>query len=199
MSRTIMFNQDTKKSFLFSIGLLVIIWVLVGSFSWAINVKKRKTSELMTNIATQSGRKTEIKSLAQKLININDKIEKIDTFILPPGQEVLVEFIEEIESIGKTVGVELVINSIEVMSPALPVLKDYEELNLKLEVTGNFTQVFHFASLIENLPYHVDIKQVNLNGTLEGEEKKKISVWKGDFVFKVLKLKIVNSEDKPEV
>ena len=153
----------------------------------------------MTNIATQSGRKTEIKSLAQKLININDKIEKIDTFILPPGQEVLVEFIEEIESIGKTVGVELVINSIEVMSPALPVLKDYEELNLKLEVTGNFTQVFHFASLIENLPYHVDIKQVNLNGTLEGEEKKKISVWKGDFVFKVLKLKIVNSEDKPEV
>ena len=194
-----MFNQDTKKSFLFSIGLLVIIWVIVGSFSWDINVKKRKTSELMANIAIQSGRKTEIKSLAQKLTNLDDKIEKIDTFILSPGQEVLVEFIEEIESIGKTAQVELVINSIEVMSPALPVLKDYEELNLTLEATGSFTQVFHFASLIENLPYHVDIKQVNLNGTLEGEEKKEISVWRGDFVFKVLKSKIVSREDKPEV
>ena len=31
------------------------------------------------------------------------------------------------------------------------------------------------------------------------QEKKEISVWRGDFVFKVLKSKIVNSEDKPEV
>jgi len=182
-------NRDTKKSFLFPLGLLVIIWALVGSFSWIINVKKGETSELMANITAQSSRKNEIKTLAKKLLDLNDKIEKTDSFILLPGQEELVKFIEKIEFMGKTAEVLLTINSIEAeaKSPDAPA-KTYEDLNLKLDVVGSFKQVFHFMSLIENLPYHVSIKQVGLNGNMEREEKVEKSVWSGDFIFKVSKL-----------
>src|SRR3989344_8715975 len=133
-----MWNEDTKKSFLFSLSLLIILWVLVGSFSWITNLRKKETSKLMTNIAVQSSRKNEIKTLAKKLVDLNEKIEKTESFLLGPSREDLVKFIEEIEFLGKTAGVELN-NSIEVGAKNVEAdAKDYEELNLKIETDGSF-------------------------------------------------------------
>jgi len=184
-----MLSGDTKKRFLFSLGLLVIIWVVVGSFAWIINSKKKETGELISSIALKSSRKNEIKSLATKLLDLNDKIEKTNEFLLLPGQDTLVKFIEKIEYLGETSGVKLEIDSIEVTPNSEESLaKKYEELNLKLNASGSFKQMFHFASLIENLPYHVNIEEVDLKWNLEGEEEEKKSVWRGDFTFKVSKL-----------
>mgnify|MGYP001565393044 FL=1 len=143
----------------------------------------------MANITAQSSRKNEIQTLATKLLDLNDKIEKTDSFILLPGQEELVKFIEKIEVIGKTAGVSLTIDSIEVepIGSDAPT-KTYEELNLGLNIVGSFKQVFHFFSLMENLPYHVRIEQVGLTQNMEREGKVEKSIWRGDFIFKVSKL-----------
>lgn len=104
-------------------------------------------------------------------------------FVAPQGT---VDFINFVESIGKTSGVTL---EIENLGEVGKESNDFSEiLTIETTITGSFRGVFYFLSLLENAPYQIEILAANIER--QGEDpKEKNQTWQGRITFHVLKIK----------
>jgi Tfp pilus assembly protein PilO len=182
-------NNHIKNIFLISTVLTLTVWLAVSAFFVIINKKKSETSMLMAEISEQTSRKEEISSLAKEIEDLKEEITEIDSLFIGKDQDEVVAFIENLEQIASKSGVESEISDVEVVAlkdDKMP--KGFEEVALKIELEGNWTEVFHFLNLLENLQKHISFQQIQLDLVAAGDNEGEVA-WKGYFDFNVSKRK----------
>lgn len=92
----------------------------------------------------------------------------------------LVKFIEDIERAGKESGVDVHVQSADLAAGP----KDSGP-SFRLEASGNFSSVFKYSFLLENLPYEISFTEINI--TKSGDVKEP---WNALYVIKLLSYEI---------
>jgi len=140
-----MAKQNIKRRFFLSLMIVLIIWFSAGFVFQITRNQIKKTEVLLADTNLQTSEKEEIKSLANQIKVLDDKIQKTEKFFLGGNQEDLVGFIETLESMSESVGINLTIKSIEVKKiDDIALADNFENLDLKLEAKGNWRGVLHF-------------------------------------------------------
>ena len=121
-------------------------------------------------------RPEDLKLLAQSVI----------TKIIPHGD--FVDFIEKVESNARSQGVNITVQSVNVVPRSDDENDDKQIMHLRLETHGTWTQTMGFINYIEHLPYKIDIKNLSLSKT-ESADKKPSTDWHGTFEVTALKFK----------
>lgn len=192
--------SQTKNIFKAILIIDIIAFVLYGALFFLIKNKNQDTSTLLNN-AERDLKKDEFLRVAKFSLDQNRaEVEKLDTFFV--AKDGVPNFIEYIEGLGKESGVALSIGNVSV-EPDTKNKDDFKEiLRLKVEMLGSWQELFTFLSIIENLPYRVQIDNVSFavdaseealffggeasttNSSLSGGNQ-----WKGFIEFTLLKLR----------
>lgn len=168
--------------------------VFGACFYLFMNIKKidKVVSEQLTQIESEVKKDESLRSIKNLMNDTKEEREQIaGLFVQPNGT---VDFIEEVESLGRVAGVKL-----EVESVGIGALKDKtgsstESFRLFFKTEGSWGGTMHLLSLLENMPYKISFENVRLgkvSGGSSSESGKGItpSYWSGNFSFSVLKIK----------
>lgn len=128
--------------------------------------QKRAVNEARSDLALIEKKASDSRSLKTFMDGIKKETEKIDAVFL--NEEMLVNFIEDVEDISRKTGVFLEINSIKTGK------KGDLGANFIFKLSGGFGEIFRFLGLLENMPYQIIIKKAHLRS--EG----KSSDWAAD-------------------
>ncbi|MEK7478185.1 MAG: hypothetical protein AAB645_02340 [Patescibacteria group bacterium] len=90
--------------------------------------------------------------------------------------------IAQLEELGAKAGVEYVLNKAE----------DQGGLRYDITIKGNFTDVYHFISLVENLPYQIMITSANLEKV--PSQKDENLPWSANLIIGIANLSTSNKQ-----
>lgn len=185
-----------KKILLACITLNVVAVGFYAFVLWSIQAKNEKVVEVLGQVNEDMKKDESLRAVKISLEENKDFISQIDSFFVP--EDGVANFIASLESLGRASSVELSIASVEIQPNSAK--NDFKEgLNIRIETSGSWFNTFYLLSVIENLPYKIDINQVSLtlsNATdkilfsgLGPRTKTSGEYWKGSFDITVLKLK----------
>lgn len=177
------------------IPLLLVVSLLfsIGAGFAYMHVYKmivKKNAEIgagTRQLSGTSGNEEQLSALKKTLTDIAKKWDKASSYIL--GTNGVVEFIQKIEMLGRTLNVDIEISSLtENASKGAEVLPDsLELLNVQLIVSGDWKDLLQLLVFIESMPVATRVNDVQLKKT--GEAFTKTGSWKGFFSLVALKKK----------
>jgi Tfp pilus assembly protein PilO len=178
----------TKQILVFTVFLAFASVVFYILFFNNIKEKNNTISAIANDIDIAIQKETKLKSVKDIIKDTKQGREKIDTYFIKDDE--IINFIEEIEKIGRDIGVDVEIISVSISDSKLQQDNISELLNLSLEAQGQWGRVFHFLAFIENLPFKINILTMNLTAIYKGGGKKESSgIWKGFFSINAIKLR----------
>lgn len=194
-------QEKTKKSMIVSIVLAVAIFVIYGFVFYDIKAKNEQISSL-TNDVQQLRSKDDILKATKTILDQNkDLISQLDSYFIPADG--VVGFIRILESVGKFSGIDMTINSVGTETDS-KVKDDIKEiLRLHVKTNGSWENTFYFLSILENLPYRIDVEEATLGlmgstdkvffdnktALAQTRQQNKDEKWEGSFNVIVMKLK----------
>lgn len=177
------------------LALIVLNLIVFGAFFYLFtNIKKmdKVVSEQFLQIESEVKKDKSLRSIKNLMNDTKKEREQIARFFV--GSNGTVDFIEEVESLGKIAGVKLVTESVGVDAIKDNAAIGTESFRLSIKTEGPWSGIIHLLSLLENMSYKISFGNANLNKISDGSDsaknKNKTSpYWKGDFTFSVLKMK----------
>jgi len=155
-----------KKLLIVSVIFTLITWFVAVSLFLFIENENNKNSALFDEITEQTSRRDEIVALSRNTKALEEGMSKLDELFVGNNQEAVVSLIEEVESIAKTSGPELVISQVNISPIGNENLDKYfENVDLEIEVEGSWKEVYYFLNLLENLPHNIKFKQSKISST----------------------------------
>lgn len=118
-----------------------------------------------------------------------EKRAMVDTYFLTTSS--VAPFLEQIETLAKTAGVALVVDSVAEDTRTVAGAKKPETYGVVVFTTsfeGAWQDVYRFLSLLEHIPYASRIERVSLEQISSTENTKAGFGWKGVVVFSIAKL-----------
>ncbi len=176
-----------KKIFLSAktVRLLAVAAILVivslsayGITVWKINKNIGEAVALGGDIAAEAQKDRSIESIRNILRNTAAEREKIDGYFVKSDN--IVDFLEKIELMGKKSGVALSFDSVDIPQNEKNVLR------LRIGTEGNWEDSFYFLSLLENLPYKIELEKSALAKISKTVSNVKTFYWRGDFTIRLL-------------
>jgi len=195
-------NLGTKTLFVISLGFLIVVIVVYGLLFRAMQKSNERIVKYKQEIVQSENRELHQKSLVALVEDIGPSVEKLDSYYV--SADGVVSFIEMLEKLGTSSGVAVSIDSVMVgdqggVSPDTTASSTTEKLRLSVSFTGSWKNDIHFETLLENLPYNVFIKNLNLSTSFENttafstpsvsKKSPPEAEWKGKVVIDVIKLK----------
>jgi hypothetical protein len=193
--------QKTKKTMIISIVLAVAAFIIYGFLFLNIKAKNEQISSLANDAQDLHSKDDVLKATKTILDQNKDLISQLDSYFIPADG--VVGFISLLEGVGKYSGVDMTINSVgtEADTKAKDDIK--EILRLHIETDGSWKNTFYFLSVLENLPYRIDVEQVSLGLTgatdkvlfdtksdkAQTRQQGKDERWHGSYDVTVVKLK----------
>lgn len=189
-------DSKTKKILLLvMIPTIILVFVYVYIL-FDLNNKNQETASILNE-----NEKAYVKNLnfqsTKKIINSSkESILNMSTFFIT--KDGVVNFINTIESIGKSVGLNISIASVDIKTDTNKSNNSQnnnkDELNLDIETEGTWTQTLKFIHLLEYLPFNINLNQVNIinlnmDNSKNNTSKSKTSSWHGSFAVSVTKFK----------
>jgi hypothetical protein len=144
---------------------------------------------------------TEISNLQKEVSSLQTQVQEFSKYspddlktlarsvtakIIPRGD--FVDFIESVESNARSQGIEISVQSVDVVARSEDQNDDKQIMNLRLVTRGSWAETMRFINYIEHLPYKIAIKNMNLvkntadEGAGDGD-------WRGSFHVTALKFK----------
>ncbi|MBT3282845.1 hypothetical protein HON59_01515 [bacterium] len=180
--------KTTKQVLTFTAILAIVSVTFYVLFFNNIKEKNNTISAIVNDVDIAVQKETKLKSVKNIIKDTADGREKIDTYFIKDDE--IINFIGEVEKIGRDIGVEVEIISVSIGDSKLQQDNVSELLNLDLEAEGSWSRVFRFLTLVEKMPFKVNISTINLEAIYEGESKKYSSgIWKGFFSINAIKLR----------
>jgi Tfp pilus assembly protein PilO len=187
-------NARMKKICFILVILLVVVaagcigfWLLIRHTVQEIYVAEAAAEEAKVNFQEEN-------ALKNLLGEVGPDIQKLNTRIIAP--EGTVAFITYIESLARSAGVGITINSVDVKDSTKELEKEkFELLMLTIHAEGAWKEIYTFISMVESLPYKVVIESVGLSqdaftqSNASGTAQTVSHTWKGNIMIKVLKRK----------
>lgn len=163
-------NKKIKKLLAVFFLVDVVLLCVYGYLFFVITDKNKETAALYLTSHQQSSDKEKIQGLARMLKESENDRKKLSEYFVTKTNAVA--FIEQIEKIGKDVGVGLTVNSVS------DAAKDKGSIELSFSATGSFPDMYRLIALVESMPYKVTLKKMDMQRA--GDLKEGIS-WKGNF------------------
>ena len=181
--------KKTKQIFALVTVLLVVSIVMYVIFFINIKEKNKNISSIVSEIDLVVKKEVRLKSVKNLIKETEGDHIKLNTYFITDDK--VVDFIENIENMAKDVGVD-----IEVVSVYVNDIKDdsiqknniSELLRLSIEMSGKWSNIYHFVSLVEKLPFKIDILNINLENMYNGDNENPEN-WKGVLNLSAVKLK----------
>jgi len=119
----------------------------------------------------------DLKKLAE---SVNSRIVSQDDFV---------NFIENIEGVGRAQGVSIIVRSVDVEPRSEDTADDKENMRLKLETTGSWENTQRYINYLEHLPYKINITNLNLSILKAEGSASSTPTWRGGIELTTLKFK----------
>ena len=133
-----------------ALGMFVVYGFL--SFLMIRNIDKAVLSS--EEIADESRKEENLRLLKKSIDNTVEERANIATHFV--SEDDIVPFIERVESLGALSHARVTLRSVSVEGEKNDMLK------LELSIVGSFSEVFHFLTLAEHLPFKVLFEKTNM-------------------------------------
>lgn len=155
-----MTSRNSKSLLILSFVVLVALLAVLAFVLYDIRTKNLETSELLEK--TNGVAESEILAQTVRIARNSAPLEltAFDTFVF--SGEKLVPFIENIEEIGRSLGLTTEIASVNRV-PGDKKASEPDTVHLVIESDGPWTSIFTFVRTFENYPHHVMIDDMNLS------------------------------------
>lgn len=147
---------------------------IYGYLLFVVESKNKETSVLYATSHQVASDKEKIQELERVLKDTEGDRDKLSQYFIAKTNAVT--FIEQIEKIGKTAGVDLSVSSVSDDE------KDRNSIQLNFSATGSFLHLYHLIALIESMPYKVVIKKADIQVGANGSPEVTTPLWEGSFV-----------------
>ncbi len=149
--------NSTRTILILSIIFACIGWAVYAFLLWNTSSKNDDLYELARELKIQEERQRQISSAASLLSVSEGKIGRIENIFLGSEDSDVVEFLQEIEDLRTGMNIELDITSLEERNiGGLPFLA------ARIDMRGQWKEVFNFIRLVENMPYSIDGQSITL-------------------------------------
>ncbi|MEW5907815.1 MAG: type 4a pilus biogenesis protein PilO [Patescibacteria group bacterium] len=159
----------SNKKFIISIILVVFLDLLAlfAVFYFYLRIENQIIilNKIPQDLFLAENKEQNIKILKREIEEIKEQWKEVNSIFL--DKESTVSFIENLESTGKKLGLEVKFDSIDFAD------KKTEKPILNLHAEGSFSNVFQFIVLLGNLPNSIVLKELRLSKISE--------LWRGDF------------------
>lgn len=152
------------KGIIFATVILVAVVGLSFGLWWWIGESLTKITEENANLATLQAdtlQRAKVLALAGETAEAREKIGQY--FV---KADTLAGFIEQVEFMAKSAGVNLTISQAAAKENAF----------LDMYAEGTFSQLMNFAHLLESMPFHAQVVKLSLAKS-PGEESKQAGTW----------------------
>lgn len=180
-------NSGTAKRIIISIFLLIVAVSFYCILFLLIKDSGQKVSEMKTKIDEINGIESTINILRNDADETKDNREYLNKIFLQ--KDGLVGFLEYLENLGQSSGANLSISNVnsDVMTNATSTV---ENIFIQINIEGSFKSVLKTISLIENMPYNIEVLRASLSHIQSSSKNNKTSIdWKLDTEIKILKAK----------
>ncbi len=182
--------MKNKQKLIISIVLIVGINLIAIAGWWFVYSSVQQERDTIANLRREidinERRMNNSRSLGVLLTDIKKDEEKISLTFLNSNN--IVKFIEDLEFLGRKASTTLEVNAIKLPTPG----DNIKEPAFHFKITGTFGELFQYFTLLENLPYQIEIERVSLfnpqtsNSGGITNTKKSIPIWKAEFDVKLL-------------
>lgn len=176
-----------KNTILVLMISLIATLVAVGIFLFVLKVIKNKnehTSVALVSLQEKIKDKENATIFVSKVEEIKSLREKIGGYFVNP--ENIDVFVSNLEEIGTQIGSTVEVKGIEIPP------KTKNTIIIRLSINGTFDKVINTISLLESLPYQININQMYLNKDIVEELKEgetpQTQTWQADVSFNILSL-----------
>jgi hypothetical protein len=146
-----------------SVALLSIVLYFVGLF--IVLNETKKLENLYGNTESESSKEQKFLAIKSVVDANQDTIQTLKKFFVQKGDEV--KFIEQIEGITKNSGIKFNIVSIDVKAGGSNDFK--EDIAVKMQTEGAWTDTVSFISKLERLPFGISITGVDMSLVAPGQ------------------------------
>jgi hypothetical protein len=183
-----MFENHRTKIILIICSTLTVLFLGACVFLFVFVIQSSEVISGNSDSFQEAMQSKEKSAAIEKILDDTAAERKeIGSFIL--NSETVVEFINKIENLGRTVGLSLNVDSVGTVA-ATDKLKDrFEYISLYVSTAGSWAKSLDLLSALEHFPYELNLKQVVLTKQATDLKKNTGSVWNGNFTIHVLKLK----------
>jgi len=184
-------RSKTKTKQIFETVMVMTIIALIAYIVLFIQIKeKNEIVSALTNEAESIVQKeTKLRSVKNLVRDIERERNIIDSYFITDDN--IVDFIEIIENLGKKNGLSIEITSVKVDNIDSDIekkIKMGELLRVNFKTKGHFSELFQLLSVLENLPFKIDLLNIDFSksaGVLNRD--KNINLWSGFFSITVIK------------
>ncbi len=173
--------------------LSVASLTLFGAIYYVYSDIKSKNETILTveqDLSSKNQKHDYLMSLQNLVESIDPEVQKVESMIIPKSGDVA--FIEEIENLGRSSGLLVEIDSLNLTTDPKVSSSTLSVLKVKVRATGAWVDVYKFASQIESLKYRIKINKFTLSSKEELTAIRSQSSnkeWQGIFEISVLEYK----------
>lgn len=158
--------------------LFLTIFTCLYLYQDILNTKE-KVEAVSLDLVTEQKKAAELEAIQKNIkLTISDSDTLKSLFVSADG---VVDFIQYIESVGRSVGLKVTTKNIEPQDEETLSALGKENMKVSLETSGSWQATAQFLSLLQNIPYKSEILSVDFSFA----EKR----WNGNILFKVIKNK----------
>jgi hypothetical protein len=179
MKKTIKMKNKLKTKNILAV-VIVLNFILVGAYTYAFYMvkEKNKSASKVSGELEQYLSKEGVINLVKKSVkDTTNEREKLNSYFV--SRDDIVKFTKKIESLGEIAGVNLTIMGLRTQGNIL---------FFDISSWGSFRNLLHLVSLLENLPFKVDVKKAYIDKAEAppGKEDVGVSGWEGNFTVKLV-------------
>lgn len=174
-----------SKKFLLSAALITVVAALAYSVLFVQVKKKNERISTLINDIEQNAKQESVQNSTKQLLAETAPLRrKLAGYRI--AKDEAASFIEMLETVGRSVGVLVTIESVEVA--ARTASPPAEDLRLAVRFEGHWQSVVRFLGLLELLPVEGRVEQALISRKSEGSGTR-ASLWRGDVTLLALKEK----------
>lgn len=177
-------NHQTRTALFISGTIALFSLVLFVGVFYLIYAKSAEITTIENDLASAEAWENSSVSVKRLLVDTRDARNKIDSYFI--GSDNVVSFIESIESLSKFVNVDTNVNTVGI--DQISDTSKFEYATLSAVSEGSFQNLYWLLSLIETMPYELEVRRVYLE-QLPPDPKTKTIRWRLAFEVRALKLK----------
>jgi len=177
----------TKSVLIFAIIFALVATVVFGGGLYYVISKGNSLIVLRQTIADHTAKEHSYNFIQNLEAETEEERAELQTFFLHDNEQDTLRFINELETLGRLLGVSLKTNSLDIKvatpptntnnnnASTTPVVTDpYDRLQISLEIEGSAEAVRRYVTMLENLPYDKNLHKISLRRDAE-----KNNVWVG--------------------
>ena len=182
--------MKSKRTTILLIISILTTTVVIMSFVFFLRIIKNKNEHTSVVIATLEEKMTQKENatiFAEKVEEIKSLNNLISARFIDPNK--IDEFVSYLENLGSVTQATISVKGIDVPKETKNII------NIELTVEGSFEQVSRTLTLLENIPYQVEVMKIYMNKNIQpnakDDEKVKTpetSDWQADITFNILSL-----------